>query len=198
MEYLDYNDYELVYLAQEKNEIATEILLKKYEVLLKKLSKEFFGKLKECSILFSEVYNEAILGFYQAIENFNQDDNSVFKTFAFMCVNRKLNALIAKNYCKKNKFNNETITLDYEDEFCFYDILSDNITPESEMIDKESFYDLRLKIKKVLTNEEYTVYLLKLRGYRYIEIARILNVNKKSIYHIVERIKIKIEKILNK
>ena len=77
-------------------------------------------------------------------------------------------------------------------------MISDDVTPETELFNKEDANLLYNKIKSVLTNFEDNVFELKIRGFSYKEIADILDIENKDIYNAIDRIKNKINKLLNK
>ena len=54
-----------------------------------------------------------------------------------------------------------------------------------------------VKIKNELSSSEYEVFTLMVSGLSYIEIAEQLNKNPKQIDNAIQRIKIKIKKIVN-
>ena len=73
-----YNDYELLYLAQENNEDAVNELRKKYNSLLYAKALSYS---RSSHIDIKELLNETELAFYKAIDNYidkkntNTDDN---------------------------------------------------------------------------------------------------------------------------
>ena len=64
---MEYNDYELVSLAQENNEEAINILHKKYKDIINTKSKKIYSYLKNTGIELSDVIQEATIGFEEAI-----------------------------------------------------------------------------------------------------------------------------------
>lgn len=196
---MEYNDYELVSLAQENNEVAINILHRKYKNIIYGKSKKVFNILRSKGLELSDVIQEATIGFEEAIMGYNQDDNALFFTFANLCIDRQLKTLILKQSRCKHKILNEALALDNDEENTdFYNMISDDVTPETELFNKEDANLLYNKIKSVLTNFEDNVFELKIRGFSYKEIADILDIENKDIYNAIDRIKNKINKLLNK
>lgn len=195
---MKYNDYELVSLAQEKNEEAINILHEKYNHLICSRAKKVFYCLKNKGLELSDVVQEAMIGFEEAINGYNQDDKALFYTFAMVCVDRQLKTLVLKHNRDKYKILNEAITLDSDDENSLYNLLSDDITPETEFFSKEEANDIYLKLKDSLTEFEDVVFDLKVQGCSYNEISDILAIDSKDIYNAVTRIRNKAYKIINK
>lgn len=191
---MEYNDYELVSLAQENNDDAIDLLHKKYKKLIYNKSKKTYYCLRNRGLELSDVIQEAMIGFEEAIRGYNQDDNALFYTFAMLCVDRQLKSLVLKHNRDKHKFLNEAITLDNDDDL--YNMLSNDITPETEFFSKEEANDMYNKLKDCLTEFEELVFELKIQGCSYKEISEILDVDSKDIYNAVSRIRVKAGKII--
>ena len=74
--YKDYNDYELVYLAQEQNEDAIEIIYQKYKPIIYKKCNKYIKVLH--GIELCDLVQECYLILDYAIKNFNQNNNNTF------------------------------------------------------------------------------------------------------------------------
>jgi len=195
---MKYNDYELVSLAQENNEVAINILHEKYKSIIYNKSKKVFNYLQKRGLELTDVIQEATIGFEEAIMGYNQDDKALFYTFANVCIDRQLKTLLIKQSRNKHKILNEAIALDCDDENNLYNMLSDEMTPEVELFNREEASELYNNIKEVLTDLEDSVFELKIQGFSYKEISDVLDIEIKDIYNAVDRIKNKINKILNK
>ena len=110
--YNEYNDYELVFLAQEGNEDAINIIYKKYKPIIVKKSKLAIYSTKNSGSEINDVMQEAYLGLEEAIKNFSQNDEATFYTFANLCIDRKISNYIRKMANKKNILLNEAIFID--------------------------------------------------------------------------------------
>ena len=195
---MEYNDYELVSLAQENNEDALILLHNKYKDLIYKKSKKVFGYLKNKGLELSDVIQEAMIGFEEAIRDYNQDDNALFYSFSMLCIDRQLKSLISKHNRCKYKILNEAITLDDYEDVSLYEFISNDVTPETELFSKEITFEIYKEIKDVLTEFENIVFELKLQGYNYCEIAKFLDLEIKDIYNAINRVRNKVNKIINK
>lgn len=194
---MEYNDFELVSLAQENNEEAIEILYKKYNDLIQRKAKRVLRILKGSGIELSDIIQEALIGFDEAIRKFNQNDDTIFSTFAIICIDGRIKTFILKQNRGKYRFLNEAVNFENRDNECnLLDLLSDNVTPESLLFSDVSESEIYIKIKNVLTGFEDVVFELKIQGYEYKEIANILDIDSKDIYNAINRIRIKTKKIL--
>lgn len=192
MPYKDYNDYELISLAQERNEDAIDIIYKKYQPLIYKKCSKYISFLKGMELC--DLIQECYILLDKSIKSFNQDNNSTFYTFFSICIDRYLTHEYQKNKNTKNKILNESTSLDIEDEDNnnLIDIISDNTNLELELINNEEFNNLYQKILTKLTDLEECVFILKINNFTYQEIADILDKDKKSIDNTIQRIKNKI------
>ncbi len=194
---MEYNDFELVSLAQENNEEAIEILYKKYNDLIQRKAKRVLRILKGSGIELSDIIQEALIGFDEAIRKFNQNDDTIFSTFAIICIDGRIKTFILKQNRGKYRFLNEAVNFENRDNECnLLDLLSDNVTPESLLFNDVSESEIYIKIKNGLTGFEDVVFELKIQGYEYKEIANILDIDSKDIYNAINRIRIKTKKIL--
>ena len=127
MNYQDMNDNELVLLAKEHNEEATEILYNKYKPLIVKKCSPVFKYVRNKGIDFSDLMQECLIGFEESIINYNLDDDVTFYTFTNICMDRQLNTLIRKLNRDKHKPLNEAISLDNsDDEVNLLDFIGDD------------------------------------------------------------------------
>lgn len=201
--YQEWNDYELVSLAQEHNEDATTILHGKYQPLISKKSRKYFQYLQNKGIELSDLTQECTIGFEEAIQNFNPADGVSFYTFANVCMDRQLMSELTRQNRDKYKFLNEAIPLETIDEendtSNLIDFIQDNTNnPELGLLSNEEFKDLYNQISQELTALEECVFKLKVQGFNYKEMADILDKDEKSIDNAVQRIKTKIKNIKKK
>ncbi len=54
--YSQYNDYELVYMVQEENENAYQILYDKYQPLLRQIASRFFSAYRQFGVEYDDLY----------------------------------------------------------------------------------------------------------------------------------------------
>ena len=188
--YNEYNDYELVFLAQEENEDAINIIYKKYKPIIVKKSKLAIYSTKNSGSEINDVMQEAYLGLEEAIKNFSQNDEATFYTFANLCIDRKISNYIRKMANKKNILLNEAIFIDENME----NYLKDTTDIENNLIRKVMKEEIINKIYDKFTTLEKDVYNLLVDGYSLAEISSKLDKDIKSIYNTFHRIKQKVKK----
>ena len=188
--YNEYNDYELVFLAQEGNEDAINFIYKKYKPIIVKKSKLAIYSTKNSGSEINDVMQEAYLGLEEAIKNFSQNDEATFYTFANLCIDRKISNYIRKMANKKNILLNEAIFIDENME----NYLKDTTDIENNLIRKVMKEEIINKIYDKFTTLEKDVYNLLVDGYSLAEISNKLEKDIKSIYNTIDRIKQKVKK----
>jgi len=199
----EYNDYELISIVSENNEEALELLLNKYQPVIKYISNK---KLKIASNLgmdISDLYQEGMIGLVEAIRDFKEVKGVTFYTFANLCVDRQINSALTKHNRNKDKILNSAISLDKkiaDSDKTLLEIIEpvNEITQLHEIIALESDEELFTNIKNKLSDFEKQVFDLKINNYSYDEIEQKLNVSSKRIYSAMRRIKDKIKVTLDK
>ena len=184
-------DNELLYMVEENSEDATTTLINKYSKLISIVTNKYKSYLREFPIEYKDLYQEALLGFLEAVNTYDKTKDAKFQTYATTCMDNKLKSIFRHNITNKNKIQNYAISLD---DFNKY---SDNLheaipelkpTPEEQLIIKEQIKEINNKIKTILLPKEYKIYLLKLKGYKNDEIANLINKNKKYVENTSSRI----------
>ena len=184
------NDYELVFLAQEGNEDAINMIYQKYKPIIVKKSKNSIVLAAHHGIDINDIMQEGFIALDEAIKNFSQDNEASFYTFALLCIDRQISNYIKKITGGKGKPLNEAITITDNLEKS----IDDGTNIELSFIGKVSDFNMIKEIREILTDFERTVFDMRLQGYSFEEIGSQLNKDKKSIYNTFQRIKIKIKK----
>ena len=201
MDYKEYSDSELCSMICENNEDAKDILFKKYKYIIDIIIKKYSLSAVKVGIEYNDLYQEALVGFTDALNSYDENKDASIATFITLCVERKLQNTILKAKTIKNKMFIQALSLDYQEdsESPLSERISDNSKndPLNNMTNDESYMELIEKIKKELSNNEYEVFTLMASGLNYIEIAEQLDKNPKQIDNAIQRIKSKIKKIIN-
>ena len=200
MDYRDYNDNEVLSYIYENNEEASEILYKKYEPLINLTATKFFKYCKSSGLELNDLIQEGMMGLTNAINHSDESKDTLLNTFARTCIERKMISIIVSTRRQKHQVLNNSISFEsFEDEQNKLDsILSDNsLNPEQQIINKEQTNNFFNKIKEELTELEMQVLDLKMAGFTYKEIGDILDKDCKAIDNAVQRIRVKVKKILD-
>lgn len=183
------NDYELIYMAQENEELEEEVYKKYKNLIYKKI-------LKYCnSGNIDDYLNEAKLALHKSIENY-QDK------VPYICyLNMHLNSAIINFRLKEqNRETKEKNKIDALENIYNQDIKNEEnkkYNPETIFFEELKYNILKNKIIDKLTYEEELVFTLKEQNYKAKEIAEITDNNLKKIYNIINRIRIKVSNIMS-
>lgn len=203
MKYSDYNDDELIMLIRESSEEAKDVLFEKYKYIIDIELKKYSNIANILGYDYNDLYQDALVGFSNAIMNYRDDKSSSLPSFITLCVDRRLQYAIRRINNKKTRVQLESLSLEY-----IYDnatgplreTISDNSVndPLFKLLNEEEYKELKEKIKRELSNTEYEVYEYMIKGLKYNEIAVILDREPKQIDNAMQRIRNKIKKIINK
>jgi len=189
---MEENDYKLLHLAQEGDEIATDILYQKYKPIIIKKSKNAILKVSHHGLEINDIMQEGYLGLKEAIDNFKEEDNTTFYTFANLCIDRKIINLIRKNISGKDRILNEALAIDDTLE----NYIKDEFNTEDIYLYQDYKEEITENVKRTLTSFENQIFELRIKGYSSKEIANILSKDIKSIYNAYQRIKQKMKDIV--
>lgn len=193
---MEYNDYELVYLSQEKNEDAYKILLNKYMPIIISKLKPYMTRSK---VPYEDLLIEALVGFQNAIDSFKNQEKATFYTFLLICVERELEKKCGR--ITQKKFNeSEEVLLSQKSQIqkeLLEHIKSSEKTPEEKIINEFEVNQILEHILEVLSSYEVEVLSLRIEGLTYSEISIALDKTNKSVDGAIQRIKEKTLKIGN-
>ena len=201
MNYEEYNDNELIMLIREESEEAKDIMFSKYKYIIDIEIKKYITIASILGYDYNDLYQDALVGFTDAINNYNQEKDASLPTFITLCVDRRLQYSVRKINNKKNKFHLDSLSLEYiydSSAIPLKETLSDNNAndPLTKMMNDEDYKELSKKIKGILSDNEYEVYKYLITGLKYNEIAIILDKEPKQIDNTIQRIKKKIKRII--
>lgn len=173
MSYIAHNDYELIYLVQDQNDmVALEVIFDKY-------NKFIYKKVRMFHIYDSDMddfHQEGLIMLHKAVITFKPEFNKTFMRYFEVLLERKFINLLRKR--QRKYFNEEQlIQLEMTKPLCVYEEPVEFIAPcISFKSDKEKCI--------------YEYYYLK--GYKIEEIAVMLALNVKQVYNTIYRIKKKL------
>ena len=196
MEYKEFNDYELLSYIAEGNEDANNIIIKKYEPLINKIAIKMLPYCQNNGLEKSDLIQEGMIGLNHAIDRYQEQEDALFYTYAKKCIERKIISVVVSSNRNKNKILNESISYDDDENLLIKFIKSQSPSPEEQILNLELEEDLLIRIKDILTDLEEQVFSLLISGFKYREIAEILDKDQKSIDNAIQRIKTKIKNIL--
>ena len=197
--FVNMTDGEVAELANHDDALASDYLLNKYKNFVRAKARSYFliGADRE------DLVQEGMIGLYKAIRDYRSDKQTSFVAFAELCVTRQIITAIKAATRQKHKPLNSYISLnkpvyDEESDRMLIDVITGAkvSNPEDIVIDQEDLAQIEEKIGEMLSDVEWKVLSLYLKGKSYQEIARLLNRRVKSIDNALQRVKNKLEKHL--
>jgi len=196
--YRNCDDEELICLACQGDLIAEESLINKYKKLVKIKARSYFliGADTE------DIIQEGMIGLYKAVRNYQFKKLSSFKAFAELCITRQIITAIKSATRQKHIPLNSYISLNRpiyneDSDRTLLDIIDNtNINdPQDLFLNSEKLNNLKVRIKRILSELERDVLESYLDAKSYQEIAADLGRHVKSIDNALQRIKRKLELI---
>nr|WP_249872526.1 RNA polymerase sporulation sigma factor SigH [Oceanobacillus saliphilus] len=193
------DDNDLLQLVREGDSQALDILIHRYINFVRAKARTYFlvGADKE------DIIQEGMIGLYKAIRDYDGSKLSSFKAFAELCVTRQIITAIKTATRQKHIPLNSYISLDkpiYDEESdrTLLDIIggSKEIDPQELLINQEDYGNMEHKLSELLSELEKQVLHLYLDGRTYQEISVSLNRHVKSIDNALQRVKRKLEQVM--
>ena len=195
MKYDACTDEELIERLRQGETEITDYILEKYKPLVRKYANAMYLIGGETD----DLIQEGMIGLYKAIRDYNTDREASFATFASMCINRQMITAVAASNRKKNMPLNTYVSYDMpaggdeDSDMRLVDILQSQteLNPEKLLIDKEHNWDLKSRLKEVLSTFEQQVLTYYLEGMDYTAIAKKMQKPPKSVDNALQRIRSK-------
>lgn len=205
---IDVLDEELALRVSKGDGEAFEQLCSKYKPIINSIARKYFL----VGAGTDDLIQEGTIGLYRACIDYNKDKPTAsFKTFASLCIRRKIQSAVKSNNRNKNLPLNTYISIDTqgmlvvgvkkneqddEEESGIY-INPDFMSPENNLLSQENVDEINTYINTLLSDFEKRVLSLYVDGCNYIEIAKKLQKDPKSIDNALNRIKIKLKFLRN-
>lgn len=192
-------DEELLCKVHAGDDCALDFLMNKYGNFVRLKARKYFliGADRE------DIVQEGMIGLFKAIRDYRPDRQSSFKSFADLCITRQIITAIKAATRQKHFPLNSYISLNkplVEDEYemTLLDVIdkNKNVNPEELYINREQYDHIGLKLEEALSKFECSVLSYYLQGKSYQEIGAILKKHTKSIDNALQRIKRKVERVL--
>lgn len=197
------NEKVLLKSAKAGSEEDTELLISTYKPLVASIVRQYFLLGGDTD----DLLQEGMLALFQAILTYDETNGATFKTFASLCIKRRVQTAIKQANRQKNKMlnyfipiNNQGIVLnesqeenedDDEKETGIY-ITSKIPNPENVIISKEAIKYIHEQIENKLSILEKKVLQLFVSGESYQNIALKLNISKKTVDNVLFKVRRKL------
>lgn len=197
-EYEQKTDEQLIQKLRKGDTAITDYIMEKYKNLVRKEANAMYLLGGEND----DLIQEGMIGLFKAVQNYDPTEKTSFYNFARLCITRQMYSAIETSKRKKHSPLNSYISL-YEktgDQGALIDTMeaAKESNPEELLVGREYVELLQQKLMENLSDLENRVLYLHLLGTDYKTIARLLDKNPKTVDNALQRIKNKMEKILEK
>lgn len=178
MNYKNINDYEVLYLVSEDMDSSYDVLFQKYTPIIKSISRRYFSFASTHGAEYQDLIQEGYLGLNNAIVTYRDNGNSIFYTYACLCIERHLYTYCRSLAAKKHQILNTAIT----DDLYSCTLIEDT----SEFCTFFRFYPLELQsllLKCIYSMDLDTrcVFELRFNGFSYYEISQLLDLSLSTV-----------------
>jgi RNA polymerase sporulation-specific sigma factor len=196
--YADLSDENLQQLAAQGDSLAEDCLAERYIRLVRICARPYFLAGGDSE----DLTQEGMLGLLSAIREYNQALNTSFKTYAELCIRRRLISAVKSASRRKHTPLNEGVSLEdfYSDKEQFspaYSALAFQRVPEEQVLARERADEFSHTYSRCLSQFELDVLRHYLDGLSYRAIAQAVGRSEKSVDNAVQRIRRKLARQTN-
>jgi len=186
------SDEELCFLTEAGDRLAEELLVTRYNRLVRTCARPFF--LAGCDS--EDLIQEGMVGLIKAVREYDGEKEASFRTFAEICIRNRLYSVLRTSARDKHKALNQSISLDTPDfDSNSYTSGTSHLAqrgPEDFLIDREHTAALLAGVRKQLSEFEAKILGYYLDGLSCREIADTVGKPPKSVDNAVQRIRRKV------
>lgn len=167
--YADLDLNELILLVRDKSDAAFSELLFRYGPLINSISSGFITS----SFSFDEAFSDACVALHKAAMSYDLMQTEVtFGLYARICIYRRLCDTVARFQRNEKAVRIEEVDVDR---------LSDGTNIESRIVGRERMQEYLSRVRSILSDYEYQVFLLYIEGESTASIAKKMGKTSKSV-----------------
>ncbi len=165
--YKEFDTVQLVTMVSEHDDVAFDELVVRYTPMIKKVISGFSSS----EIGYGEAFSEACYALHRAALSYDvkRSEDITFGLYSRICIFRRMTDLF-----EKSSKQAPTVDVDVE-------LISAEGGVEERILERERMSEYMNRARGVLSEYEYSVFLLYVDGYSSAEIAKRLGKNAKSI-----------------
>jgi RNA polymerase sporulation-specific sigma factor len=188
-----YNDYELVYLIREDSEEAMELMMRKYDPLIKSVVSYYFKKFDNFKVDFDDMVQEARLSLFMSLKKYDCDSGIAFYSFFLVCLKRKI-----YNYIRDISTKKMSYSLYDDNSENGFDIKEKYYYGPSYICENDFILENIIKFKNSLNNFDSCIFELRYNSFSYKDISSLLDIKMKKIDNTMIKIRKELRNWLKK
>ena len=179
------SDEELVLGAKSGGRGMFDLLSERYAPVLKIRAMRYSSVV---GVDTEDFIQEGMLALFKAVKSFDAKAGVQFKTYAAACINNAM-ATAVKRHIKATEKTGASIDIIDEEKLAKN---AATMPAEDIYIEREHSALLAVQIKSLLSNFEWQVLKLYLRGHSYLQIAELLSTTTKAVDNALQRVRRKL------
>ncbi|MEA3020880.1 MAG: polymerase sporulation-specific sigma factor [Actinomycetota bacterium] len=192
------SDDDLAVRAQGGDRFAQQTLIERYRRFARAKGRGYFLVGGDSD----DIEQEALIGLYKAIRDYQTDRQASFRAFAELCITRQIITAIKTATRQKHQPLNQYVSIsgarstdEATNDRVVEDLLDDSPSsdPADQVVSGERLDSLRTAMAEMLSSLEVDVLRLYVEGKSYQEIGNVLGRHVKSIDNALQRIKRKVD-----
>lgn len=186
---MKYNDYELLDLIYDNDEVAYDIMLNKYKPIIYNKALEYYNYLKDnkCTgFTLEDFYEEGIIAFNNAVRNYDPNKGSLFYSYLLVCLSSGFNLLYRNILKLKNRPLLKYKELDFE-------VRDSRAVDPYDDIDNLDIYNKLDDYLDSLSQLDSAIITLRINNFKYSEISNLLDISSSHISRVVKAMREKLK-----
>ncbi len=181
---------ELIKLAQSGVEEATNFIVERYYPMVVKISSKYYTEWAEKD----DLIQNGLVGVLKAIYYYKEGKSS-FNSFAWKSIESEIKSFLTYLNRRKNKMLTDSLKIDF-----FLDESEDdkvlNLGYEQKMFESYIVEEFMNECKRILTQEEYTIFEMYLQRVPYQEIATSVGKKVKYVDNTLQKVKKRLKPLI--
>lgn len=170
MEYKKVNDYELMYMIRERDDVSFDIMFKKYSPVIKRIALKYYDFAKKRGSELEDLIQEGMIALNRGITSYDENSGVLFYTYACLCIERHI-----ITYCR-NIDSYRHAALNYStDDAALFSIKDDSSFNYGSLVE-DDIRDKFVYYKNLLDFKCSNVFELRYNGFSYKEISQLLDI----------------------
>lgn len=183
------DDRALIQHLRNSTENALAVLVSRYMRVVRAKARSCFINGYETE----DIVQEGLIGFLQAVENYDLNSDCSFYTYAGACIDNRIRK--AMQYANTNKFKALNRSVSIDDLLAEEELNDASATPEEIVIVREQLDAVKTGVDTLLSDLERDVLLLYLNGEDYHQISQKLGVSPKAVDNALQRVRRKLKRV---
>lgn len=178
MDYKDINDYEILYMINEDKDGSYDILYRKYLPIIKSIASKYVLLVSQVGGEYQDLIQEGFLGLNNAIVSYKDSMNTLFYTYATICIQRQI-----CTYCRNlSSKRNQVLNFSFPDNDYSCNLIEDT-SYYSNFVQSLDYELIQLLFQKtyLLDLDTRCVFELRFNGFSYKEISILLDMSLSSV-----------------